>query len=287
MPQYILDQTIFFLRPTNEEAIAILHAPENVAYRFEVPPPVKPKDQLLGETFDEGFASSGESGEQLLGKMSEVAPQTHNSSNPVVTESCRDTDQIHPFAFRFGFDSVENPSPKGFAFGDAPECDVQLLTPNSQCHFRIHYVFKSGALLITADKIVRVCGEELRDRQSLVLTPETQISCAQGTDATFLVEFPDINHCVELHQENYRQYSLRCNIRKASYMQTITNKKVRYDEYVCGPVIGRGGFGTVWDAINMNTGRRVALKTTLGQPSIKREVEIMRKLCHVSYNLLI
>lgn len=95
MPKYTLDQTIFFLRPINKEAIAILNATENDPYRFEVAPPDELTDQPSGEISDEDFASSGESGEQLLGKMSEVAPQTHNPSNSVSTESSRDACQIH------------------------------------------------------------------------------------------------------------------------------------------------------------------------------------------------
>ena len=44
MPKYIVDQTIFFLRPMNQEAIAVLNATENHPYRFEVAPPNGPMD---------------------------------------------------------------------------------------------------------------------------------------------------------------------------------------------------------------------------------------------------
>lgn len=45
--------------------------------------------------------------------------------------------------------------------------------------------------------------------------------------------------------------------------------------------IGTGGFGTVHKAINLGNGRKVALKITLGEPTIMKEVEIMQELRHV------
>ncbi len=131
MPRYIVDQTIFFLRPKNQEAIAVLNATENDLYRVDVAAPNELTNQQLGEIFDEDStsseASSEDSREQLLGKMSEVAPQAHNPSSSVSTETSGIKIQRHPFAFRFGFDSVENPSREGFAFGGRPECNVQVV----------------------------------------------------------------------------------------------------------------------------------------------------------------
>lgn len=124
MPHYIVDQTIVFLRPMNQEAIAVLNATENHPYRFEVAPPDKPTDQQFRNILYKDFSSSEDSREQLLGKISEVAPQTHNSSSSVSAESSGINIKSHPFAFRFGFDSVENPSREGFTFGGTPECNV-------------------------------------------------------------------------------------------------------------------------------------------------------------------
>lgn len=280
MPKYTLDQTIFFLRPINKEAIAILNATENDPYRFEVAPPDELTDQPSGEISDEDFASSGESGEQLHGKMSEVAPQTHNPSNSVSTESSRDACQIHPFAFRFGFDSIENPSRNGFTFGGAPRCDVQLTTPKAKRYFRIHYVFKSGALLITAYEPITVGDKRLQKSQSLALMPKMMILC--GEDILFSVEFPDVDHCAESHMENYRQYSMKCGVDDALYMPTFTVLRPVIEHHICLAVLGKGGFGTVYEAVNMQNGKKVALKLTVGEPSISKEVEIMQELRHVS-----
>lgn len=209
----------------NPKAIAVLNATENDLYRFEVAPPNKPTDQPLGKFFDKDFTSSEESGERLLGKMAEVAPRTPNPSNSVSTESGGVITQSHPFAFRFGFDSVENPSREGFTFGGMPECNVQLLRPNAQRHFWIHYAFKSGALLITADMPIYVGGTLLRKYQCSVLMPDTIINSYEA-EISFFVEFPDINHCVDLHRENYRRYSMRCGLNNSSYMQTLTRNNI-------------------------------------------------------------
>ena len=48
MPKYIVDQTIFFLRPKNQEAIAVLNATENDLYRVEVASPNELTNQQLG-----------------------------------------------------------------------------------------------------------------------------------------------------------------------------------------------------------------------------------------------
>lgn len=280
IPKYIVDQTIVFLRPNNQEAIAVLNATENDLYRFEVAPPNNPTNQQLGKIFDEDSTSLDDSEEQLLEKMSVVAPQAHNPSSSVSTEASGINIQRHPFAFRFGFDSVEKPSREGFSFGDTPECNVQLLTPTAQRHFWIHYAFKSGALLVTADMPIWVGQTLLSRSQSLVLMPDTTILCQSNADISFLVEFPDINHCVDLHRENYRQYSMRCGVKRFSYMPTLTGGHV-FKNHLCLGILGTGGFGTVQEAVNLSNGRRVALKITWGQPNIMKEVEIMQGLRHV------
>lgn len=276
MTQSILQQTICFLRPISEEAIEVLNAIENDPYRFELAPPNKPTDQLSGEVSDEDFASPVESEEHL---------QTHNPPNSAPTGS-RDAYQPHPFVLRFGFDSVENPSKKGFTFGDTPECQVQLPTKEARRYFSIHYNFNSGALLIRAHMDIRVGHKTLTSSQSLVLMPDMEITL-RHRQIMFSVEFPDISHCVELHKENYRRYSMRCGLNNAPYMQTITEDHELIAGHGCLNPIGRGGFGTVYEAINMSSGRKVALKHILGNASIMKEVEILRELRHVRKNPLI
>ncbi len=139
---------------------------------------------------DEDSTSSQESGEQMPG----VAPQAQNPSNSVSSETSGVIFLNHPFAFRFGFDSVENPSREGFTFGCMPQCNVQLGSSTKR-QFRIHYAFKSGALLITADMPILVGGTRLSKSRSLVLMSNTIITYPCEADISFLVEFPDINHC--------------------------------------------------------------------------------------------
>ena len=281
MPKYLVDQTIFFLRPTNQEALAVLNATENDLNRFEVAPPNKPTDQPLGKIIDKDSTSSQESGEQMPG----VAPQAQNPSNSVSSETSDVILLNHPFAFRFGFDSVENPSREGFTFGCMPQCNVQLGSSTGR-QFRIHYAFKSGALLITADMPVLVGGIRLSKSRSLVLMSDTIITYPCEADISFFVEFPDISHCVDLHRENYRRYSMRCGVKNFSYERTFTQEQIIHNHRYLMP-IGTGGFGTVYKAINLQNGRKVALKVTQGEPTIMKEVEIMQKLRHVRQNLLI
>lgn len=49
----------------------------------------------------------------------------------------------------------------------------------------------------------------------------------------------------------------------------------------CLHPIGTGGFGAGYKATNLQNGRKVALKVTLGQPTIVKEAEIMQELRHV------
>ena len=73
---------------------------------------------------------------------------------------------------------------------------------------------------------------------------------------------------------------MRCNVKFFSYMQALTRENI-IENHRCLHPIGTGGFGTVYKAINLQNGRKVALKVTLGQPTIVKEVEIMQELRHV------
>lgn len=79
---------------------------------------------------------------------------------------------------------------------------------------------------------------------------------------------------------------MKCGVKKISYQRTFTQEQIIHNHRYLMP-IGTGGFGTVYKAINLQNGRKVALKITQGEPTIMKEVEIMQKLRHVRQNLLI
>lgn len=131
---------------------------------------------------------------------------------------------------------------------------------------------------------IRLGDETLKRSQSLVLMPDMDIMLRYRL-IMFSVEFPDISHCVELHKKNYRRYSMRYDLNNASYMQTITEDRELIAGHSFDP-IGYGGFGTIYEAINMSNGRKVAPKLTMGKPSIMNIIiiSISRGLCAVSVN---
>ena len=73
---------------------------------------------------------------------------------------------------------------------------------------------------------------------------------------------------------------MRCGVNKVSYLPTLKGGHV-VENHLCLGILGRGGFGTVQEAINLNHGRKVALELTLRRPNIMKEVEIMQELRHV------
>lgn len=73
---------------------------------------------------------------------------------------------------------------------------------------------------------------------------------------------------------------MRCGVKKFSYLQTMMNLQV-VENHNCLREIGTGGFETVYEAINLGNGRKVALKMTQGEPTIMKEVGIMQELRHV------
>lgn len=249
------DQTIVFLRPLNNDAIAVLNAADNRPYRVEVDPPEKPSDQQPRDISDREVTSPGES---------------ESGCNPPF-----------PSVLRLGFDSIEPPSLAGFTFGGLSECNFKLPLSPAEIGFTIHYVFKSGALMVTAGTGRITVGDSLIEkRQSLLLMHNTILTCET---MKFSVEFPEMKDRLQAHKANYQHYSKRLQVNNARYMQLSHLDTLSIKHYKSTAVLGKGGFGTVHLAINSKTGRSVAMKLiTNSETSDMKEIETMRNLHHVS-----
>lgn len=99
----------------------------------------------------------------------------------------------------------------------------------------------------------------------------------------FRVEFPERNHCLQAHKENYQRYSERLGVIDARYMRTSALDRISIRDYKFSGFLGQGGFGAVHLAVHIRTGAVVAMKLiTNGKPSDRKEIETMRNLHHVS-----
>lgn len=299
-PNYALeiDQTIVFLRPLNEDAIAVLNDPENVPYRVEIGPrerpsdqqsgyvsdgegasPGKPKDpwdQLSGDISRDKAAPLGEPDGQLLGESFDVTLQS-----PLDGTFCKSScEVVRSSALRLGCGSIEPPSRAGFTFGGNPGCSIMLPFSLRKRDFTIHYNLESGALMVTAKSKVKIGGTVIQKGKSLLLMRNTILDCLI---MKFSVEFPDISRCLQAHKDNCKRYSERLDVKDARYMQTSIDPRVSIGKYQSADTLGHGGFGTVHLAVDKHTGAPVAMKmiTKESKTSDMREIETMKNLHHV------
>lgn len=256
---YALEETILFLRPATEDAILGVHATDNDYCRFEVPPPEEQTDPLVDEPLCEDLTET----------TSKVAPK---SQTPVKAP--------HPFVLRIGFDTIEDPSPNGFTVGNLG-CDINIPTLRAECHFVIHYAMQSGALMISARDPLSIGNTDLSFMQSLLLMHRSKIRCG-GVE--LVVEFPDISDCAQSHKAHYQRYFERLGYKKARYLPTSLADSFSVGSIkIVGP-LGHGGFGIVYKVVHIHTGTLLAMKLLNGKPSNYKEVNILKKLRHVSQN---
>lgn len=257
---YALDQTIVFLRPTSKGAILGVNATENDYCRFKVAPPEEPTDLLLEETLDE---------------VSGVTSQSHT---PV-----KAAPHVHPFALRLGFDTFKNPPRDGFTVGGLG-CNINLPTLEARCYFVINYLMESGAPMITASMFISIGDAEIRPLQSLLLM---HISKNRFQELDFLVEFPDLRDCVQSHKAHYQRYTALLGFKDAPYFRTSLAKSLCVGSFRTQGVLGQGSFGIVHKVVHQHKGTLFAMKLLNGKPSDYKEVEILKKLRHVSQNFTI
>lgn len=266
LSNYALDQTILFLRPITADAILDVNAKQNDRYRFEVAPSEEPTDPLVEEA-------------PVIEKISEVTPQSHTPVNTAPLERSRAAPDVHPFALRLGFDTIENPSRNGFTVGGVG-CHINLPTLEPECYFVINYIMKSGALMITARIPILVEKTILRCENSLLLMHGSRIRC--NKQIKFLVEFPDIHDCAQSHKANYQTYSARFGFENAQYLPTSLDNPLFVGPLKSVGILGEGAFGVVHKAVHKHTGALFAMKILRGKVSDYKEVQILQKLQHVS-----
>ena len=222
-----ISNTIVYLRPRTEEAIRALNDDHNSHLAEKIDPPCDYADE------------SRAYGEPL------------ESSN------------IHPRVLRLGFNDDQKDPKKGFMVGTGSESDIVL--PNYGNHstpgyFRIRYNFDSGALLITALRLIQIGGIPLQQDHSLLPITGTTVECGSAA-LQFTFEFPDLSQCASEHEANYQAYMEKLEVTNAPYMATSAD-----EDPLIGPdhrrkvILGRGGFGEVYKAVNIRSGALCAIK---------------------------
>ena len=268
-----LAQTILHLRPQKDEAVALLDQDDNKPYRQEVAPPIERTDIPLDGT-------SEVSGTSYLSTCDIGHDSVSRETTPGLYPIC-------PRVFRLAFNSQKKPSIRGFTFGSGPDSVVKVPYYSKKSHdkngnyFRIHYNFKSGALLITAIDKIRIGSAVLSKHESLLLMANTSIHC--GGVFEFAVEFPDLSNCTEEHKRNYQKYATKVGITDAQYLPTPgCEYPLIGAEHRSLAILGRGAYGEVHKALKTKDGELYAIKILSegGERAIK-EVNMMSKFCHV------
>lgn len=154
--------------------------------------------------------------------------------------------------------------------------------------FRIHYNFKSGALLITAIQQLRIGSARLKKTESLVLMGSISIDYGHNR-CEYVIEFPDLKFCANEHERSYQKYVEQSGFPNAPYMATSQDEKLFPigDNYGSKKILGAGSFGVVHKAVHYRTGEVFAIKQLYPNARIPyedrwKEANIMRTVSHVS-----
>ena len=265
-------KTIVYLRPQATAADDVLDITANERYVIDLEPPPEPVDLPV-----EGIP--------------DPLPATHLTypSNQNGGGSRQGTPGLYSVSrrvLRLAFDSIEQPSARGFEFGNRPNSDVKVpyysrSENKNRAYFRLHYNFNSGALLITALTTIIVGCAHLYEQRSLLLMADTIIRC--GGEFEFRVEFPDVSSCAEEYERNYQAYATKVGFPDAPYVESSREDLLPIGkEHRSKAILGRGTSGEVHKALNIKDGRACAIKVLNGGGiDAMNEVELMENLDHV------
>ena len=276
--------TIVYLRPQTDQAIAMLDLEDNKPYEEDVAPLPEPADIPL-----EGFAEPASS--------SHLSPRIPDELDRarISRESTPGPYAVHPRVCRLGFDTEITHSTRGFVFGSRPDANVKMsyhgdISETTGNYFRIHYNFESGALLIMAMERIRIGTIILKKDESLLLLASMSIHCGRGDQKfEFTIEFPELTQCADQHELNYREYVQRLGVPTAPYLVTLRNEDPPIGHsHRSKTLLGKGSFGEVHLAVHVRTGASCAIKL-LARKDEKQstrdqlnEVKILSRLSHVS-----
>lgn len=203
---------------------------------------------------------------------------------------------------QFTFDKRPKDPAKGFVFGSDPKiCDVKIgMKKNSVSgqHFRITFNAKGDLVLIdtsSSGTMVSYAGQGHFPRRNFMW-----IIFGDRRDIT--IEVIDLN--IQIQRSTHHEFAAQLQ----SYLtevhislsldlpaiqsgettarQSMVHTPTQRPIYLLDERIGKGGFGEVYKAIDVSTGRLYAGKQLLKVlKEWEREVQIMRRLSHVR-NLL-
>ncbi|KAL8969816.1 MAG: hypothetical protein Q9197_004145 [Variospora fuerteventurae] len=275
-------QAIVYLRPRTGQTIADLELEDNLDFVESIAPPPEPADILL-----DGIPESSSSTYLSPLCAEDVRPAS------ISRESTPGPYALHPGVCRLGFDTAIDPTTRGFVFGSGFDADIKMsyqgpVSGLKSNHFRIHYNFGSGALLITAMDAVRVGALILKKNASLLLMAGMSIRCGPTLEEyEFTVEFPDLASCADQHEVNYRQYVKRLGLPTAPYLVTLRSEDPPIGcLHKSKALLGKGAFGEVHKAVHVRNGVSCAIKILTQRdenPSAKHrlnEVKILSQLSH-------
>ena len=203
---------------------------------------------------------------------------------------------------RLTFDDKPKDLEKGFIFGsDLGVCDIFLGERDagfSRRHFRIAFNERGEVIFENTSRkkaLVNYNGSSLPGRNQfswILFDTYTNITIAVGDEdgLSFKVEWPehrDLNKVkYKAHRDAYfeeRQKALPplSQLGVESQQTTAQHSPKQQPLYLAGKVLGCGSFGTVYKVVDVTTGYEYAAKL-FHSGNWKREVEILRKISHVS-----
>ena len=277
-----MDKTILYLRPARSDTVKVLENVANKPYVYQVARTPQPSDIPI----------DGHEVPNFLPTIFYFPESNVRNDRGESRESTPGFYHISKSVLRLGFETVAEPSARGFEFGSRPYSDVQVPYYGDNglddcAYFRVHYNFNSGALLITALDKIKVGDVLLRKHQSLLLTAHTSIYC--GGDHELMVEFPDISNCEKEHERNFHKYAAKVGYPDAPYLISCQEDLFQIGaEHKSKAVLGSGSNGEVHKAVHTGTGASSAIKILNGGGKKEmKEVIIMSRLYHVGLSILV
>ena len=211
------------------------------------------------------------------------------------------------------FDKKPKNLEKGFVFGSDPQkCDVLLggfVAGFSRQHFCITFNARGEVILEDTSRkksFVEYKGEKPPGRTQftwilfdkyqnieVTLNKAKEEKKKNTNELTFKVEWPDRKFCwaeYEAHRAAYLEErrsalpplsQLGVESQQTTAVLTAQHSPRQQPIYLPEQELGRGGFGTVYKAVDVSTGHEYAAKMFHGG-DWKKEVEILKSVSHVS-----
>lgn len=129
--------------------------------------------------------------------------------------------------------------------------NIKFLGLKESCYFKIYYLFKTEALMITVYKFTKIRHTVLQEGQSLLMMHNTILLCTVKLE--FLVDFPDIRNCAQSQKTYYQIYAAQFGFNNPLYLPTFRGDPFSVKKYQTMGRLGEGSFGTVYKGVHMQS----------------------------------